>query len=168
MDIIPATVPKDYWADVFIAIHADGSEDPRVSGFKVASAYACFFGLYSERQSQQEEQRSFFHQWTSRFLHGSCPQDNEANELVELLEKEYQQSTNLDIDRNVSYNMRGYYAFNWRRYEHAVHPMTAAVILEAGFLTSPNDRNILVNNPDKAAAGITNAVLQFLKDRNIL
>jgi len=167
VDIIPATVPKDYWADVFIAIHADGNTDSRVSGFKVASPYACSFGFYSERQSQQESQGLFFRQWISR-LYSSCPQGNEANKLVELLEKEYQQSTNLDIDRNVSHNMRGYYAFNWSRYEHAVHPMTAAVILETGFITSPNDRNILINNPDKAAAGITSAVLQFLKDEDIL
>lgn len=167
VDILPATVPIAYWADAFIAIHADGSIDPSVSGFKIASAYACSFGLHSGRRSQQEGQESFFRQWTSR-LHGSCPQDNEANELVELLEKEYQQSTNLDIDRNVSHNMRGYYAFNWRRYEHAVHPMTAAVILETGFLTSPNDRNILINNPDKVADGVASAVIQFLKGKNIL
>ena len=87
---------------------------------------------------------------------------------MELLEIEYEKATGLDIDNNVSHNMRGYYAFNWRRYEHAVHPMAAAVILEAGFLTSPNDRNILINNPDKAASGIANAILQFLKEKNIL
>lgn len=46
--------------------------------------------------------------------------------------------------------------------------MTAAVILEAGFLTSPNDRDILINNPDKAATGIANAVRQFLKEKNLL
>ena len=101
-------------------------------------------------------------------LHGSCPEGNETNKLVELLEKEYQQSTNLDIDLNISHNMRGYYAFNWSRYEHAVHPMTAAVILETGFLTNLNDRNMLINNPDKAVAGITSAVLQFLEYKNIL
>ena len=40
VDILPATIPKAYWADVFIAIHADGNTNPNVSGFKVASAYA--------------------------------------------------------------------------------------------------------------------------------
>lgn len=167
VDIIPATVPKNYWADAFIAIHADGNTDPRVSGFKVASAYTSFPMFHSGEWRQQEGQESFFRQWTSR-LHGSYSQGDEANKLAELLEKEYQQSTDLDIDRNVSHNMRGYYAFNWRRYKHAVHPMTAAVILEAGFLTSPNDRDILINNPDKAATGIANAVRQFLKEKNLL
>lgn len=37
VDILPATVPVDYWADVFISIHADGSEDTGKSGFKVAA-----------------------------------------------------------------------------------------------------------------------------------
>jgi N-acetylmuramoyl-L-alanine amidase len=37
VDILPSTVPSLYWADVFVAIHADGSTDNSVSGFKVAS-----------------------------------------------------------------------------------------------------------------------------------
>ena len=163
VDILPATIPVAYWADAFVAIHADGSENPNTSGFKVASAYGCFFGFYSRRQPQQEGQESFFRQWASR-LHGSCPQGNEANQLVELLEVEYKRATDLDLDSNISHNMRGYYAFNWRRYEHAVHPMTTAVILETGFLTSPHDRAILISNPDKAAEGIANAITQFLKE----
>lgn len=99
------------WASNEIAIHADGNTDPRASGFKVASAYTCFPRFYSGEWRQQEGQQSFFRQWTSR-LPGSYLQADEANKLVQLLEKEYQQSTDLDIDRNVSHNMCGYYAFN--------------------------------------------------------
>lgn len=36
-DILPATVPPSYWADAFVAIHADGSESPTTNGFKVAA-----------------------------------------------------------------------------------------------------------------------------------
>ncbi len=36
VDILPSTVPPDYVADAFIAIHADGSEDRSARGFKVA------------------------------------------------------------------------------------------------------------------------------------
>ncbi len=39
VDIIPATVPPDYWADAFIAIHADGSTSLKASGFKVAGPW---------------------------------------------------------------------------------------------------------------------------------
>ena len=57
--------------------------------------------------------------------------------------------------------MRNYYAFNFRRYEHALHPGTIAVILETGFLTSRRDRQVLLNDPDRAARGIVAAVTAF-------
>ena len=94
--------------------------------------------------------------------------DTGSPRLVELLETEYQQATDLSLDRNVTHNMRGYYAFNWRRYEHAVHPMTTAVILEAGFLTSPHDRAILIGDSRRAAEGIAKAVTQFLNEQDLL
>lgn len=58
--------------------------------------------------------------------------------------------------------MQGYYAFNARRYRHALDPRTPAVILEAGFLTSPADREILFHAPDRLAQGIAAAVEEFL------
>jgi N-acetylmuramoyl-L-alanine amidase len=39
VDILPTTVPPDYIADVFIAIHADGSEDRYKSGYKFAGPW---------------------------------------------------------------------------------------------------------------------------------
>lgn len=44
VEILPATVPPSYWADVFLAIHADGSTDPSKRGFKVASPWRDFTG----------------------------------------------------------------------------------------------------------------------------
>lgn len=44
VDIIPATVPPSYIADVFIAIHADGSEDRSKSGYKFAGPWRDFTG----------------------------------------------------------------------------------------------------------------------------
>ena len=57
--------------------------------------------------------------------------------------------------------MRNYYAFNFRRYEHALHPATIAVIIETGFLTSSRDRRVIVNDPERAARGIVEAVAAF-------
>lgn len=82
--------------------------------------------------------------------------------LEEIFYQEYQKATGLKIDKSITRRMTGYYAFNWGRYEHAIHPMTPAVILETGFLTSPVDRKIIVDNPDLAALGIANSVLAFL------
>lgn len=39
VDILPATIPPSYWADAFIAIHADGSTDRTKSGFKIAGPW---------------------------------------------------------------------------------------------------------------------------------
>ena len=57
--------------------------------------------------------------------------------------------------------MQNYYAFNFRRYEHALHPMTIGVILETGFLTSARDRGVIVDAPERAARGIVDAVTAF-------
>jgi N-acetylmuramoyl-L-alanine amidase len=34
-----------------------------------------------------------------------------------------------------------------------------------GFLTSPKDRDLLVNHPDQAARAIANGILKFLTDQ---
>jgi len=39
VDVLPATVPPSYWADAFIAIHADGSLDRTKSGYKIAGPW---------------------------------------------------------------------------------------------------------------------------------
>lgn len=36
---LPATVPPDYCADAFVAIHADGNDDTTVYGYKVTASY---------------------------------------------------------------------------------------------------------------------------------
>lgn len=130
VDILPATIPQHYWADVFIAIHADGSPDRSVSGFKVAGPWLDITG--------------------------------KSNSLVELLEEEYANATNISIDEKITHNMRGYYAFNWFRNDHAIHPKTVAAIIETGFLTNWRDQQILINQPERVAKGIANAVIKFL------
>lgn len=37
VDILPSTIPPGYWADVFVAIHADGNTDSSKRGFKLAT-----------------------------------------------------------------------------------------------------------------------------------
>jgi hypothetical protein len=131
VEILPTTIPPDYWADVFVSIHADGNKDTAVTGYKAASP----------RRDR-----------TGR-----------AAELARLLEQEYEKATGLPYEPNVTRNMRGYYAFNWRRYEHALHPMTTAAILETGFLTNPSDRRIIVHDKKKAARGVAAGILEYLK-----
>lgn len=136
VDILPATIPPAYWADVLLAIHADGNLNSAVSGYKVAAPRRDRTGT--------------------------------AEELASLLEDNYGTATALPLDTNITRNMTGYYAFNWRRYEHAMHPMTAAAIIETGFLTSPVDRKIIVAQPQVSAKGITDGILTFLATRALL
>lgn len=136
VDILPATVPPKYWADIFVSIHADGSLDPKTSGFKIASPRRDYSG--------------------------------KAEKLVNLMEENYRQATNLAKDPNITRNMRGYYAFAWWRYDHSVHPKSASVIVETGFLTSQQDRRLLIGNPVKAAEGIASGIIKFLESENLL
>ena len=129
VDILPAVIPPDYRAHLFIAVHADGSGDPNASGYRVAAP--------------------------SRDATGR------ASEVEALLEKTYGEMTGIRALPTNTRRMRNYYAFNYRRYEHALHPMTIAVILETGFLTSRRDRRVIVDDPDRAARGIVAAVTAF-------
>ena len=82
--------------------------------------------------------------------------------LEELLYDNYEEATGLNRDPSITDRMRGYYAFNWLKYEHAIHPMTPAVILETGFLTNRNDQRLLINKPEVPAQAIVDTVTQFL------
>ena len=136
VDLIPATVPVNYWADAFIAIHADGSLDAATSGYKIAGPWRDYL--------------------------------NNSSTLVEFLDTAYDAATTLPKDPNISRNMRGYYAFSWWRFDHAIHPMTSAAIVETGFLTSWNDRQLIVDNPDVSAQAIVDGTVEFLENQGIL
>lgn len=136
VDILPATVPPSYWADVFIAIHADGSTDRSKSGYKFAYPWRDF--------------------------------TRKAGKLVSFLEEAYGPATGLAKDINISRNMRGYYAFSWWRYEHAVHPMTTSAIAETGFLTNSGDSKLLVKTPDISANGLAEGVANYLEAEGLL
>jgi len=129
VDILPAVVPPAYRAHLFIAVHADGSNDPNASGYRVAAPRGDATG--------------------------------QASQVASLLAQSYGEATGIPRLPTVTRRMQNYYAFNFQRYEHALHPMTIAVILETGFLTSSRDRQVIVNDPERAARGIVAAVTAF-------
>ncbi len=129
VDVLPAVVPPGYRADLFIAIHADGSSDPAASGFRVASPRRDRTG--------------------------------KASEVASLLADSYGDATGIRRLPTTTRRMRNYYAFNYRRYRHALHPSTVGVIIETGFLTSSTDRAVIVADPQRAARGIVQAVTAF-------
>ena len=129
VDILPAVVPPDYRAHLFIAIHADGSNNPEASGYRVAAPRRDATGR--------------------------------ASQAADLLRESYGEATGLRRLPTTTRRMQNYYAFNFRRYEHALHPMTIAVIIETGFLTSSRDRRVIIDAPERAARGIVEAVKAF-------
>jgi N-acetylmuramoyl-L-alanine amidase len=89
-----------------------------------------------------------------------------SRRLRDSIASAYALTTGLPSDRyGVSYNMRGYYAFSWMRFTHAIAPTTPAAIIETGFLTSESDRGIIVENPDRTARGISLGIIMFLAQR---
>ncbi len=68
-----------------------------------------------------------------------------------------------DDDRNVSLDMLKYYAFNARRFRHALAPGTPALIVELGYLTNPRDRAYL-ERPQRAAQVLADGVVSYLHD----
>jgi hypothetical protein len=132
VDILPATIPPSYRAHLFLAIHADGDVSGRLRGFKI-----------------------------TRPAFSSVPDDDDR--LVDALNRGYGLVTGLPRDdEHISRRMLYYYAFNSRRYCHAVAPGVPQAILEAGFLTSAVDREYLIGNPGLLAQGITEGILAFL------
>jgi N-acetylmuramoyl-L-alanine amidase len=129
VDILPAVVPPSYRAHLFIAVHADGSNDPNASGYRVAS--------------------------------GTRDVTGQARQIKALLEQTYGAATGIKRLPTTTRRMRNYYAFNYQRYEHSLHPMTIGVILETGFLTSSKDRQVIMEDPERAARGIVAAVTAF-------
>ena len=133
VDLLPATVPPSYSADVFVALHADGFAQVSARGFNVATAWA-----------------------------GSPA----SQRLSATVAAEYERATGLPRHGAATADMRSYYAFNYRRYAHAVAKTTPAAIVEMGFLTNPDDRFLLTQSPDVAAIGIANGIVRYLNERD--
>ncbi len=132
VDVLPATVPSGYRAHAFISLHADGDLTGALRGYKIARA-------------------------------GFSPIPETDDVLVEALYAAYGQATGLSRDdAHVSRRMLYYYAFNSRRYCHAIAPGVPAAIIELGFLTNGADRAFLFARPDAAAEGVARGVLRFL------
>jgi N-acetylmuramoyl-L-alanine amidase len=132
VDVLPATVPPHYQANAFIAIHADGDTTGADRGFKVA--------------------RPGF---------SSIPDVDDR--LVDAINQTYGAETELPRDDpHISLRMRYYYAFNSRRYCHAVVPGVPQAIIEMAYLTNATDRQYLIGDPQKLAHALADSIQAFL------
>ncbi|UCF97313.1 MAG: N-acetylmuramoyl-L-alanine amidase [Spirochaetaceae bacterium] len=95
---------------------------------------------------------------------------SEASRLLrDALVQTYPQFTGLPEDRyGTTYNMRGYYAFSPHRFRHAIAGTTPAIIIETGFVTVAEDREVLFGAPDTVARGIAAGIIRYLSRRDPL
>ncbi len=134
VDLLPAVVPMRYQAHVFVSIHADGDTAGALRGFKIA--------------------RPGF---------SSIPDVDDR--LVAALYDAYEPATGLNRDdEHITVRMLYYYAFNSRRFCHAVAPGVPQAIVETGFLTNAADRQLLLGRPDVVARGVADGILRFLRE----
>jgi N-acetylmuramoyl-L-alanine amidase len=132
VDVLPTTIPVEYQAHAFLAIHADGEDSGTRQGFKLGRAA-----------------------WSA------TPEADDR--LINTIAQPYAELTHLQPEAALaSRRMTAYYAFNSRRYCHAIAPGTPSAIIETGYLTSENDRRVIVSDPDAAARGIAMGILRFL------
>ncbi len=132
VDVLPVYLPERYRAHAFISLHADGDVSGALNGFKIA-----------------------------RPVFSAIPETDER--LVATMNDAYERVTGIPRDdAHISRRMTGYYAFNTRRYCHAIARGVPAAIVEMGFLTNAGDRLMLIGNPDVLARGITDGILRFL------
>lgn len=132
VDILPTTIPIRYRAHAFMSIHLDGDETGRLRGYKLA-----------------------------RPNFSSIPDVDDR--FAAMTFEEYGKATGLpDNSELITGRMRNYYAFNARRYQHAVAPGVPQVILESAFMSNAADRALVFNRPDIPARGVYESMMRFL------
>jgi N-acetylmuramoyl-L-alanine amidase len=83
-----------------------------------------------------------------------------AARLTNCLRTRYSEATNLPYHAgSITNDMTAYHAF------YEIHNETTAAIIEAGFMNL--DRQILTEQPDIVASGVTNGVLCFLRNEDL-
>jgi N-acetylmuramoyl-L-alanine amidase len=78
----------------------------------------------------------------------------QAARLMACLKNRYAEATGLRYDHRITEDMTSYHAFG------EIDPNTPAVIIETGFMNQ--DRELLTENPDLVARGITAGIMCFL------
>jgi hypothetical protein len=85
--------------------------------------------------------------------------------LLNDIKDSYAAATGMSYDaEHITRNMTGYFLYNYTRYQHAVSPYAPGVILEMGYLSSDDDRLLMLDHPDVLASGIADGILRFLAD----
>jgi N-acetylmuramoyl-L-alanine amidase len=90
-----------------------------------------------------------------------------ASKASRLLARSISESFASDKDRvedggGITIGMRGYFAFSYRRFIHAISPFTPAVVLELGFITNAEEGRALAADPDYWAGLVLRGLRTYL------
>ncbi len=122
VDLLSATIPPSYKADLFISLHADSIDSStQRRGYK--SAYFEPLRNNLDKVLQKHIDEAFL-------ANSKLPHDN----------------------TNISANMHKYYAFNHLRFQHVIAMSTPGLIVEMGYLSNPKDVIFLKDSKRPATA----------------
>ncbi len=126
--------------------------DPKLSGYRAS----LLISIHADSCAFINEEASGYK--VSAAL--SNPQPDKSARLIACIRSHYASTTGLRLHNSVTNDMTNYHAFN------EIHPETVAAIIEVGFLNL--DRVILTQKPEVIAAGITNGILCYLNNEDIV
>jgi hypothetical protein len=134
-EVLPATVPTGYEADLFISLHADGASSAQARGYKVSTRWRSEVAALDAVLVQSIE---------SGYARVTGMPQNAS--ITRAMRGYYAYST-------------------YRGEEYRIGAGTSAAILEMGFMTSAADRAVMFNNPDLVARGVVAGVDNFYARR---
>jgi len=125
--------------------------DARLTGYKAAM----LISIHNDSCEYVNDQATGYK--VSRAM-GSTD-ENLASRLEGCIRARYGSETGLPWHDSITNDMTYYHAFD------EIDPSTPAVIIETGFLNL--DHDLLINNPEKVAKGITNGILCYLNNESV-
>ncbi|MFQ3620312.1 MAG: hypothetical protein SNJ78_05120, partial [Spirochaetales bacterium] len=123
--LIPATVPAGLQADAFISIHADYGNGNSREGWKLSPPFRASSASRLLATSFEEA----FQDLSTGTLKSLSSLNSPSN-------NPFFPGFPPPSNTPPTVNMRGYFGFNFRRYENSMSPYTPAVLIELGYLAN--------------------------------
>ncbi|HUP27537.1 MAG TPA: N-acetylmuramoyl-L-alanine amidase [Chloroflexia bacterium] len=135
VEVLPATVPTGYQADLFISLHADGSTSAKPRGYKVSTRWRSDVAALDALLVQAIEDG-----------YGGLTAMPQDPSITRAMRGYYAYST-------------------YRGEEYRLGASTPAAILEMGFMSNAADRNMMFNNPELVARGVVAGIDKFYSQK---
>lgn len=146
-----ATLVRDKLLEQGIDVDLLREFDPLLSGYRATA----MISIHADSCDYINDQATGFK--VSAALANPAPE--RSARLTACLRNRYGQATGLSLHNSITPDMTSYHAFD------EIDPQTTAAIIEVGFLNL--DRQLLTQQPEKAAQGIVNGLNCYLNNENL-